>query len=102
MRVVLNEYPAWANLEYEAVRDWMEALNVTYKSKVVEMVFSFMNDKDIREVNLRFLNHDYPTDIITFQYNEGLYLRGEVFIGLESVIGNADRPTISLRVDALA
>lgn len=95
MRIVLNEYPAWANLGYEALRDWMEALNVSYKTKVAEMVFSFMNDKEISEVNLRFLNHDYPTDIITFQYNEGQYLRGEVFIGLESVIGNADRFNVS-------
>jgi len=49
----------------------------------------FCSDKKILEINLRYLQHDYFTDIITFDYTEGKRLSGDLFISIDSVRENA-------------
>ena len=51
--------------------------------------YIFCNDPKILEVNRQFLNHDYFTDIITFDDCRGRLLRGDMFISLETVATNA-------------
>ncbi len=49
----------------------------------------FWSDNYILDVNQKFLQHDYFTDIITFDYCEGEKLSGDLFISVDSVRGNA-------------
>ena len=49
------------------------------------------------EVNQQYLNHDYYTDIITFDYTEGNVLSGDLFISLDTVRTNAEQRQISYR-----
>lgn len=49
----------------------------------------FCSDKYILDVNLRYLHHDYYTDIITFDYCEGKKLSGDLFISIDTVRENA-------------
>ncbi len=49
----------------------------------------FCSDNYILDVNLRYLQHDYFTDIITFDYCEGNRLSGDLFISIDSVRENA-------------
>lgn len=49
----------------------------------------FCSDNYILDINQRFLNHDYFTDIITFDYCEGNKLHGDLFISVDSVRENA-------------
>ena len=51
--------------------------------------FIFCNDDYILDVNRKYLNHDYYTDVITFDYREGKVLSGDVFISLDTVQSNA-------------
>jgi probable rRNA maturation factor len=44
-----------------------------------------------RRINNEFLGHDYPTDTITFRYDEGRLIDGEVYICLDIVNENAER-----------
>ena len=48
-----------------------------------------MNDKKILEVNNEYLGHDYYTDIITFDYDEGNQINGDLIISLDTVRSNA-------------
>ena len=57
----------------------------------------FCDDEKILEVNQQYLNHDYYTDIITFDYTEGNVLGGDLFISLDTVRTNAEQRQISYR-----
>ena len=48
-------------------------------------------DEKILEVNRQYLQHDYYTDIITFDYCEGKKLSGDLFISLDTVRTNAEQ-----------
>lgn len=49
----------------------------------------FCSDNYILDVNVKYLQHDYFTDIITFDYCEGNILSGDLFISIDSVRENA-------------
>ena len=70
---------------------WIKAVAATYGKKVGEIAYIFCSDEKILEVNRRYLQHDYYTDIITFDYCEGNRLSGDLFISLDTVRTNADR-----------
>jgi rRNA maturation RNase YbeY len=50
----------------------------------------FCSDNYILDVNMKYLGHDYFTDIITFDYCEGKVLSGDLFISIDSVRENAE------------
>ncbi len=50
----------------------------------------FVDDEKILEVNNEYLGHDYYTDIITFDYDEGDVLNGDLVISLDTVRTNAE------------
>jgi rRNA maturation RNase YbeY len=52
-------------------------------------------DDKLYEINREFLGHDYYTDIITFDYNEGKTIHGEIYISAERVKENAERFKVS-------
>ena len=49
----------------------------------------FCSDNYILDVNLKYLQHDYFTDIITFDYCENKVLSGDLFISVDSVRENS-------------
>lgn len=51
--------------------------------------YTFLNDEDLHQINLDFLDHDTYTDIITFDYNQGKYIIGEIFISIDRVVENS-------------
>jgi rRNA maturation RNase YbeY len=51
--------------------------------------FIFCNNTYIYHLNVSFLNHHYPTDVITFDYCRGFILSGDIFIGVDVVRKNA-------------
>lgn len=69
---------------------WIKAVAQSYGRKVGEIGYLFVNDEKIIEVNRTYLNHDYYTDIITFDYNEGDTLHGDLIISLDTVRSNAE------------
>ena len=55
----------------QQIRNWVKAVAATYQKKVGEIGYLFCSDVRILEVNRQFLQHDYYTDIITFDYCQG-------------------------------
>ena len=68
---------------------WIKAVAAKYGKKVGEVAYIFCNDEKILEVNKEYLQHDYFTDIITFDYCEGDKLSGDLFISVDTVRENA-------------
>ncbi len=50
--------------------------------------YIFCSDEKLLEINKTFLNHDYYTDVITFQTTDGM-IHGDIFISTERVADNA-------------
>lgn len=71
------------------VSRWIKAVAAGYGRKVGEVGYLFVDDEKILEVNREYLNHDFYTDIITFDYDEGLTINGDIVISLDTVASNA-------------
>lgn len=69
---------------------WIKAVAAFYGKKVGEIGYLFVNDDKILEVNREYLGHDYYTDIITFDYNDGNTINGDLVISLDTVRTNAE------------
>jgi len=83
------------NVKMPAIRKrdtttWIRRVAQTYGKKVGEVGYLFCDDEKILEVNREFLNHDYYTDIITFDYCEDDVLNGDLVISLDTVRTNAE------------
>ena len=72
------------------VSQWIEAVARSFNKPVGELAYIFCNDEKILEVNKEFLNHDYFTDIITFDYSNRRRIAGDMFISLDTVRSNAE------------
>ena len=70
---------------------WVKAVAATYGKRIGEIAYVFCSDERILEVNRQYLQHDYYTDIITFDYCEGNRLSGDLFISLDTVRTNAEQ-----------
>lgn len=70
---------------------WIRRIAATYGRKVGDIGYMFVNDEKILEVNNEYLGHDYYTDIITFDYDEGDTINGDLVISLDTVRTNAEK-----------
>lgn len=68
---------------------WIKAVAAAHRRKVGEIGYMFVSDERILEVNNEYLGHDYYTDIITFDYDEGDVINGDIVISLDTVRSNA-------------
>ena len=68
---------------------WIRRVAAAHNRKVGEIGYLFCDDEKILEVNREYLNHDYYTDIITFDYDEGEIINGDLVISLDTVRSNA-------------
>ncbi len=73
------------------LRKWIRQVVETYGLKPGELSYIFCNDDKILEVNRQFLQHDYYTDIITFDYDEDGVVSGDMYISVDTVQTNAEQ-----------
>lgn len=73
------------------ITTWIKDVAATYGKKTGEIAYIFCSDEKILEVNRQYLQHDYYTDIITFDYSEGDKIAGDLFISLDTVRTNAEQ-----------
>ncbi len=77
-------------LDRAGLDDWIEKVITNHGKILGSLVYIFCDDDTIIDVNREFLNHDYYTDIITFDYCRGQLVRGDMFISLDTVKSNAE------------
>lgn len=76
-------------LQRRKTGEWIRAVAERYGRRVGEVAYVFCSDERILEVNREYLQHDYFTDIITFDYCEEGVISGDVFVSVDTVRSNA-------------
>lgn len=80
------DFPA---LDLPLLERWLGEVATAHGKLLGPLTYIFCSDRKILEVNRQFLDHDYYTDIITFDYTHGRRVSGDVFISLDTVASNA-------------
>ena len=70
---------------------WIKSVAALHGKTVGDIAYIFCSDEKILDVNRMYLQHDYYTDIITFDYSEDDMISGDLFISLDTVRTNAEK-----------
>src|SRR6218665_494679 len=78
--------PESVNTDY---KKWLEDIILSEEKKTGEINYIFCDDEYLLKINQDYLQHDYYTDIITFDYVKGKTISGEIFVSLQRILDNA-------------
>ncbi len=78
-------------MDLRKISIWIEEVAASYSRRVGNLNYLFVNDEEILVANRQFVNHDYYTDIITFDYSHGDRISGDIMISLDTVASNAEK-----------
>lgn len=70
-------------------KKWLEDIILSEEKKLGEINYIFCDDEYLLKINQDYLQHDYYTDIITFDYVKGKTISGEIFVSLQRISDNA-------------
>ncbi len=84
------------NVDFPAIKkrdtaNWIKAVAKKYDRQVGEISYLFCDDKKILEINRQYLQHDFYTDIITFDYTDNKTIAGDITISLDTVRSNSQQ-----------
>jgi rRNA maturation RNase YbeY len=82
------------------IRDWINDSIKNEQSSLGSINYIFTSDKYLLDINKEYLNHDYFTDIITFNYCQENQINGDIYISIDTVKNNSQRFDVSF-VDEL-
>jgi probable rRNA maturation factor len=81
------------------ITKWIEAVVKKERKQIGSLNFIFCTDAALLAMNKRYLNHNYFTDIITFDYSEGKAIGGEIYISIDRVRENAVTMGVTFHVE---
>ncbi|MCC2590416.1 rRNA maturation RNase YbeY [Chryseobacterium sp. MFBS3-17] len=73
----------------ERTRTWLHHIISSEGKKPGDLQYIFCSDDYLLQVNRDYLQHDYYTDIITFDYVKGQTISGDIFVSLQRISDNA-------------
>jgi len=68
---------------------WIKEIAENHQKEIESIVYVFCTEEKILEINRQYLNHNFYTDIITFDYTKRHIINGEMYISLETVRSNS-------------
>jgi rRNA maturation RNase YbeY len=71
------------------IEKWLSEVIVSESKKEGDINYIFCDDEYLHEINVKYLDHDTLTDIISFDYSMGNELHGDIFVSVERVADNA-------------
>jgi len=81
------------------VAGWIKSIVKAEGKRCGDIIFVFCSDKYLLQLNRRFLNHEYFTDVITFDYSSGKVISGEIYISIDRIKENAFELGVAFRVE---
>lgn len=77
--------------EKTKLKQWIKSITEKEKHKLGIINYIFCTDDELLAINLKHLNHNTLTDIITFDYTEGKTINSDIFISIDRVTENAKK-----------
>lgn len=77
-------------IDQRLISRWIRSVAAYYGFSVGELHYIFCSDERELGVNRQFLQHDYYTDVITFDYSTASVIAGDIFISVDTVRSNAE------------
>lgn len=87
------------NLDSEFFISWLSNACAEENKSLEEVNLIFCSDEYLYDMNVQYLNHDYYTDIITFDYCEENRIIGDLFISKDRVIENANDNKVDFELE---
>ena len=87
-----NEFQLDQEKSYES---WIRRVIESEGKKLEEISYNFCNDDYLLDINMKYLDHDTYTDIISFDYSVGNILQGDIYISTERVDENSSEYNVS-------
>ena len=72
-----------------ALQKWLKAVAGVEKKELLQVEYNFVDEKEIIKLNQDHLGHNYPTDVLTFDYSSGNQIHAEIFVCEQVVKSNA-------------
>ena len=94
-----NEEVSFSFNNKREVSLWLKSVVSSFQKELGIINVIFCNDQYLLKVNQTYLNHDYFTDIITFNYNENNLISGDLFISIDRVKENAINQKMEFNVE---
>ena len=82
-------------LSRRQLKSWLTLVINSENKKLGAVNYIFCSDEYLLQVNRQYLDHDYFTDIITFDYVEGITISGDIFVSVDRVRENAQQYKVS-------
>jgi rRNA maturation RNase YbeY len=76
---------------------WVKQVAEAEGKSVGDIAYIFCSDEYLLSLNKSYLEHDYYTDVITFDYTSGDFIAGDIFISVDRVRANAVEYEVSFR-----
>lgn len=73
------------------LKNWIASIVKKEKHALGELNYIFVSDESLLKINIEYLKHNTYTDIITFNYNEGKKIAGDIFISVDRVKENSQK-----------
>ena len=86
---------------YKFISEWLKGIVLKYNKSVGQITYIFCDDEYLLEINVKYLRHDFYTDIVTFDYCENDVISGDLFISLDRVSENAELFGVSFNEEFL-
>lgn len=79
------------------IKEWLTKVALNYEQDIEQLNYIYCSDNYLLEINQQYLNHDYYTDIITFDQRESIDLpiEADIFISIERVRDNAEQGQVA-------
>ena len=77
-------------------RNWINEIVEHSGFAVADLNIIFSSNTHLLKINREYLNHNYNTDVITFDYSEKEKISGDIFIGIDKVKENSKLYKVSL------
>ena len=87
--ILISSSAGAIRLSKEKVNIWLNKVAKEYKREIAALEYNFMSDEELLKYNIKYLNHNTYTDIITFDLSDGKEINGSILISLDRIKDNA-------------